>query len=124
MSVGSSVAGERYSLDCSVETVDEVRSRDISINWTTPQGDSVVTESLTTIGRVTRGSLIFSPLSTSDGGQYTCTGRISAATVSVDVHSNSLIQVNVTSECVQLIHIFTHFLSLSPTSKCVNCCQY
>ena len=103
MSVGSSVAGERYSVECSVETVDGVRSGDISITWSTSQGDSVVTESLTSTGRVTRGSLIFSPLSTSDGGQYTCTGRISAATVSVDVHSNSSILVNVTSECVCLI---------------------
>ena len=99
VSVGSSVAGERYSLECSVETVDGVRSGDISITWTTPHEDSVGTESLTTTGRVTRGSVIFSPLSTSDGGEYTCTGRISAATVSVDVHSNSVIQVNVTSEC-------------------------
>ena len=127
MSVGSSVAGERYSVECSVETVDGVRSGDILIIWTTPQGDSMVTESLTTTGRVTRGSLIFSPLTTSDGGQYTCTGRISVATVSVDVHSNSVIQVNVTSECAQLIWCFiycSHTFSLSPTSKCVNICQY
>ena len=103
VSVGSSVAGERYSLECSVETVDGVRSEDISITWTTPQGDSVVTESLTTTGRVTRSSLNFSPLTTSDGGQYTCTGRISAATVSVDVHSNSVIQVNVESKFTQLL---------------------
>ena len=103
MSVGSSVAGERYSLECSVETVDGVRSGDISITWSTPQGDSVVTESLTSTGRVTRGSLIFSPLTTSDGGQYTCTGRISAATVGVDVHSNSVTQVNVASKYAQLI---------------------
>ena len=103
VSVGSSVAGERYSLECSVETLDGVRSGDISITWSTPQGDSVVTESLTTTGNLTRGSHIFSLLTTSDGGQYTCTGRISAATVSVDVHSNSLIQVKVESEWVCLI---------------------
>ena len=103
MSVGSSVAGEGYSLECSVETVDGVRSGDISITWSTPQGDSVVTENLTTTGRVTIGSLFFSPLTTSDGGQYTCTGKISVATVSVDVHSNSVILVNVESECAQLL---------------------
>ena len=103
MSVGSSVAGERYSVECSVETVDGVRSGHISITLTTPQGDSVVTESLTITGNLTRGSLIFSPLTTSDGGQYSCTGRISAATVSVDVHSSSVIQVEVESEWVCLI---------------------
>ena len=124
MSVGSSVAGERYSLECSVETVDGVRSGDISITWTTPQGDSVMTESLTTTGNLTRGSLMFSPLTTSDGGQYTCTGRISAATVSVDVHSNSVIQVNVTSEYVRSSFKILHTFFLSPTSKCVNICQY
>ena len=121
VSVGSSVAGERYSVECSVETVEGVRSGDISIIWTTPQGDSVVTESLTTTGRVTRSSLNFSPLTTSDGGQYTCTGRISAATVSVDVHSNFSIQVTVESECVCLIqgYLYSHLSSQSHLHKCL-----
>ena len=121
VSVGSSVAGERYSLECSVETVDGVRSGDISITWSTPQGDSVMTESLTTTGRVTRGSLIFSPLTTFDGRQYTCTGRISAATVSVDVHSNSVIQVNVESECVCLIqsYLYSHLSSQFHLHMCL-----
>ena len=95
---GKSTAGENYSLVCSVETVDGVRPRDISITWITPDKGSVMGTGLTTNGRVTTGAHQFSPLMTSDGGRYTCTGRISDESVNVDVENDTSMQVNVTSK--------------------------
>ena len=94
---GKSTAGENYSLVCSVETVDGVRPRDISITWTTPDKRSVMGTGLAT-NAVTTGAHRFSPLMTSDGGRYTCTGRVSDETVGVNVSSNTSIQVIVTSK--------------------------
>ena len=96
--LGSSTAGETYSLQCYVETVEGVRSRDISISWTTPNGTTVMSKNMTTTGRVTRGSLIFSPLTTSHSGQYICTGRISAETVGVNISESFIFTVNVSSK--------------------------
>ena len=103
MSDGTSTAGETFSLECVVETVKGVWSGDISIVWmgpdgSEPSGDSIGIGDLTTEGTVTRGRLVFSPLHTSDSGQYTCTGRIAADSVGVDVSSTSSVEINVTSE--------------------------
>ena len=100
---GTSTAGETFSLECVVETVEGVRSEDISIVWmgpdgSEPSGDSIEIGGLTTEGTVTRGRLVFSPLHTSDRGQYTCTGRITADSVGVDVSDTSSITINVTGE--------------------------
>ena len=97
---GISTAGESFSVECRVETVEGVRSEDISITWTGPitSEDHPEIGNLTTAGNVTTGRLIFSPLSTSDGGQYTCTGRISVPDVEVDVSGNDSVDVNVTSK--------------------------
>ena len=102
---GKSTAGGNYSLVCSVETVDGVRPRDISITWTTPDKGSVMATGLAINGRVTTGAHQFSPLMTSDGGWYTCTGRISDESVSVNVENDTYVQVNVTSK---LLYVFEH----------------
>ena len=97
-----STAGGNYSLVCSVETVDGVRPRDISITWTTPDKGSVMATGLATNGRVTTGTHQFFPLMTSDGGRYTCTGRISDESVNVDVENDTSMQVNVTSKLLNI----------------------
>ena len=97
---GKSTAGENYSLVCSVETVDGVR--DISITWITPDKGSVMATGLATNGRVTTGTHQFSPLMTSDGGRYTCTGRISDESVNVNVENDTSMQVNVTSKLLNI----------------------
>ena len=105
---GISTAGEAFSVEHIVETVEGVRPEDISITWTGPDGtvlsgnhpemEDPDIEGLTTADSVIIGRLVFSPLLTSDRGQYTCTGRILISDVEVDVSNHSSIRINVTSE--------------------------
>ena len=110
MSDGNLTAGETFSLECVVETVEGVRSEDISIVWmgpdgSEPSGDSIEIGDLTTEGTVTRGRLVFSPLHTSDRGQHSCTGRIVADSVGVDVSDTSTVEINVISKYCIYIHL-------------------
>ena len=103
MTDGNSTAGEVLSLMCKVVTVEGVRSEDISIMWSGPNGTiqnggHVMIEDHTTTGNVTIGRLVFSPLHTSDRGQYTCTSRISVTSVGVDVSNNSSVDIIVSSK--------------------------
>ena len=101
---GSSIAGEIFSMICTVETVEGVRSEDTSIMWTGSDEtiisgeDRIMIIGPNTEGNVTTGILMFSPLYTSDRGQYTCTGRISATNVGVDVSNDSSVNITVTSK--------------------------
>ena len=122
---GSLIAGKNHSLECVVETVVGVRPKDISISWTTPDGTLIETDSLTTEGNVTRGALELSPLTTSDAGSYTCTGRILADIVLVEVSSNSSTELNITSKSsVHSLQTFTSHYFLSSSSRCGNRCQH
>ena len=108
MTNGNSTAGESFSVECRVETVEGVTSEDISITWTGPDGpitrgghpviEDPVREGLTTADSVATGRLVFFPLFTSDKGQYTCTGRISVSAVGLDVSNYSSVRINVTSK--------------------------
>ena len=94
---------------------------DISIQWTgpdggTPDGDNIVIGSPTTTSNVTTGRLQFSPLRISDRGQYTCTGRIAATSVGVDISSSDSTTVTVTSECpVLLFTVWYDACAVSPS---------
>ena len=129
---GSSTAGETFSLVCIVETEEGVRSEDVSIEWMGPRGpvtsgDNIEREGLTTEGNVTRSRLVFSPLHTSDRGQYTCTGGISVDSVGVNVSSSDSVHVNVTSKCCisfNLVYSSCVLLCLlSPCTRCDDICQ-
>ena len=108
-SEGNSTAGESLTVECIWETVEGVRSEDISIQWmgpdrSEPSGDNIEIGDLTTEDTVTTGRLVFSPLHTSDRGQYTCTGRIRADSVEVDVSNSSSMTIDVTSKsCITLL---------------------
>ena len=104
---GSSTAGESLTVECIVETVEGVRSEDISIQWmgpdgSEPSGDNIEIGELTTDSTrdyvITTGRLVFSPLHTSDRGQYTCTGRIRADSVEVNLSNSSSLIIDVTSK--------------------------
>ena len=140
---GSSTAGEEHALVCRVETEEGVRMEDISIQWTGPDGgtpseDNIVIESPTTTGNVATGRLQFSPLRTSDRGQYTCTGRIAATSVGVDVSSSDFTTVTLPSECPVLLFTVWYDVcavpslstsppptpSLSPSTRCVHLSEH
>ena len=98
VSIGSSIAGEPQSLECSVETEAGVRPGDISISWTTPNNSAsseALTSEVTGEGTVIRGRLDLSPLATSEAGSYTCTGTIAAES---GVSNQSSLNLSVTSE--------------------------
>ena len=102
-SEGSSTAGESLTVECIVETVVGVRSEDISIQWMGPDGSkpsgyNIKIGELTTESIMSTGRLVFSPLHTSDRGQYTCTGRIRADSVEVDVSNSSSMTIDITSK--------------------------
>ena len=118
---GNSTAGETFSLVCIVETEEGVRSEDVSIEWMGPRGpvtsgDNIEREGLTTDGNVTIGRLVFSPLHTSDRGQYTCTGRISVDSVGVDVSNSDNMRINVTSKYFIQCSVFFMLVAVSPQS--------
>ena len=122
---GSLIAGANHSLQCVVETVVGVRPGDISISWSTPNGTVIETDTLNTVGTVTRGTLELSPLTASDAGSYTCTGRILADNVLVEVSSNSSTELNITSKSsVHSLQTFTSHYFLSPSSRGGSECQY
>ena len=103
MTDGSSTAVEVFSLMCKVVTVEGVRSKDIPIMWSGPNGTiqngrHLMIEDHTTTGSVTIGRLVFSPLHTSDRGQYTCTSRISVTSVGVEVSNTSSVDITVSSK--------------------------
>ena len=107
-----------------METVDGVRSENISIQWmgpdgSEPSGDNIEIGDLTTEGIMTTGRLVFSPLRTSDRGQYTCTGRIRADSVEVDVSNSSSMTIDVTSKTLVedfCVYIYMFMYVVSPQS--------
>ena len=107
-----------------METVEGVRSEDISIQWmgpdgSEPSGDNREIGELTTEGIMTTGRLVFSPLHTSDRGQYTCTGRIRADSVDVDVSNSSSMTIDVTSKTLVVdfcVYIYMFMCVVSPQS--------
>ncbi|CAI8023537.1 Basement membrane-specific heparan sulfate proteoglycan core protein [Geodia barretti] len=85
---GVPTAGGDYSLVCTLETEEGVGSEDISIIWTTPSGEMKMAEDVSNSGTI--GKLNFSPLNTSDRGDYICTGRVLVDSVMVNVSANSV----------------------------------
>ena len=82
---GMNIAGETYSLVCSVAA-----SLNPTITWLDPMNNPVSSEMVTTEIRIT-STLTFDPLSASDTGTYTCRttagDEIQTATMVVDVLS-------------------------------------
>ena len=100
ISDGNSTAGEVFVLICTVDTEEGVNVERITIQWTGPngiisEGDNIVIEPTSIEGK---SRLLFSPLRTSDMGDYTCIGGVVADDVGVSVNNNSTITVNVTSK--------------------------
>ena len=117
---GVPTAGGDYSLVCTLETEEGVRSEDISIIWTTPSGERKMAEDVSNSRTI--GKLNFSPLYTSDRGDYICTGRILVDSVMVNVSSNKSQDIIVTSESLFYI-IYTHLTPPSISQSRLPECQ-
>ena len=78
---GSSVAGESLVLTCAITKIENIAGS-VTVQWIGPDGSQVMSGGAitvgapTTSGAVTRASLQFGTLYTSDGGQYTCRGDL------------------------------------------------
>ncbi|KAL5486722.1 hypothetical protein EMCRGX_G019239 [Ephydatia muelleri] len=97
-SYGSSIAGSVYSLVCMVKVVDGlVVNPDVA--WM-KDGGALVNGTNTTLTRTVSGgnstlNLTFSPLLTSQGGQYTCVATISVPQLSLNITNSSAVTVSV-----------------------------
>ena len=94
-------AGDELQLSCTVTTVENlVASSLVTVLWSGGSvGSNEVTESTTTISGVTSmRTLIFNPLLTSHGAEYTCHAMIIIPSINVTVTSNGSTNVTVQSK--------------------------
>ena len=91
--VGSGVAGEDYSITCTVVGADTLGAT-FSILWLRPGGD--------VLAMATESSLThtFTPLGQSDEGIYTCMATVSSILLSDDLTPSEMLTVTVTSKFV------------------------
>ena len=86
---GASTAGQSYSLQCSASVADGL---------VVLPGLKIVFPNSTEISAMNTSSLVypFSPLRTSDGGQYTCTATVNIPGIT-NCHSSAVKNVTVSS---------------------------
>ena len=117
-----------FTVTCEVELVPEVDIPvTVSIQWKGPDGvmasgDYMTITNATTVGSITTGRLQFSPLHTSNGGQYTCTSRVT--TGSVNVNNSASSAVNVASTFSPVSCSFIRVLLLSMCNIMCVCVLY
>eukprot|EP00731_Ephydatia_muelleri_P018729 Em0011g769a len=97
-SYGSTIVGSVYSLVCMVKVVDGLVVNP-DVVWM-KDGGALVNGTNTTLTRTVSGgnstlNLTFSPLLTSQGGQYTCVATISVPQLSLSVTNSSAVTVSV-----------------------------
>ena len=87
---GSTIAGETYSLVCSVtEDVDGLTGSP-SVHWIGPDGSTVVPTIESTSNQTSSSlTLNFRPLMTSSGGLYTCLATLPSPAVAEDITANT-----------------------------------
>ena len=102
---GTSVAGETYSLTCSVRLEQELRQSPV-IEWIGPDGrvmengtpvDVSLSSSPTTM------TLLFSPLHTSHGGTYWCRATVTDAAAKIVIMNSSSVNVTVESKLLYVM---------------------
>ena len=102
---GDTVAGEQYTLTCTV-TVPESSglSGTPTVEWTGDDGQTGVTEGTPeTSGRVTTLTLTFNPLQDSQDGVYTCRATFSCQGVTDQTVSGlAVLELDVIGECFEL----------------------
>ena len=103
---GDSTAGQSYSLQCSASVV---------AGLVVQPDMEIVFPNITEVASMSSSSLIytFSPLRTSDGGQYTCTATVNIPQAGItDLKSTAIKTLSVTSECAQVYMHCTSSLTI------------
>ena len=96
-------AGESYTLTCIVEVVEGLIVRP-DVEWLDPDNNAVATGGDITVGSpqtsntTTTLTLIFNPLLTSHGGEYTCRANITIEEILVDITGSDSFEVIVQSK--------------------------
>ncbi len=75
-------AGQNYTLTCEVVVGEETPT----LQWTGPGGETILEQSGTTL------NLTFSPLKTSNGGEYTCQSTVGVGEVERAATSTIIVQ--------------------------------
>ncbi len=75
-------AGQDYTLTCEVVVSDGTPT----LQWTGPGGETILEQSGTTL------NLTFSPLNTSNGGEYTCQSTVGVGAVNRSATSTIIVQ--------------------------------
>ena len=102
--IDGATAGERSAVTCTV-TVVEGLIVNPSVVWLYANGSEIITGGEVTVGnpdvtgRVTTLNLIFSPLHTSHGGEYTCRASVNIPEIDIaDLHNTDDTNVTVTGK--------------------------
>ena len=102
---GTSIAGETYSLTCTVSLEQELRESPV-IEWIGPDGgviengtpvDVSLNSSSTTM------TLLFSPLHTSHGGTYWCRATVTDTAAKIVIMNSSSVNVTVQSKLLYVM---------------------
>ena len=102
---GNSKAGQNYSLDCSAIVVEGLMVEpDIEIVF--------LDSTLQSVRNTSFAEHSFSPLKTSDGGNYTCTATVTIPEANVTNITHSAVE-NITVASKSVNQLFTHYSSVS-----------
>ena len=122
---GSTVAGNTYSLVCSVTEDVAGLTGSPSVQWIGPDGSTAVSTTGSMSNQTSSSlTLTFQPLTTSSGGLYTCLATLPSPAVTGDITANTSLEVIVKSTFLY-IGLFSDILVLKiPYSFQANCGYY
>ena len=106
---GTSIAGETYSLTCTVSLEQELRQSPV-IEWIGPDGSviengTIVDMSLSSSSPSTTMSLLFTRLRTSHKGIYWCRASVNDIDAGINIMNNSSAAIIVQSKSIGLVFI-------------------
>ena len=102
---GSSIAGETYSLTCTVSLEQELRQSPV-IEWIRPDGRVIESGTIVDVSlssSPTTMTLLFSPLHTSHGGTYWCRATVTDAAAKIVIMNSSSVNVTVQSKLLYVM---------------------
>ena len=96
--LGSTIAGDTYSLVCSVTEDIEGLTGNPSVQWLGPHNSAVIpTTGIMSNQTSSSLTLTFKPLATSSGGKYTCLATLPSPSITRNITANTSQAVTVQS---------------------------